>query len=427
MSTDRRFEQDLGNLLEDLYGAPMPAYRDAVLDRTAGVRQRPAWTFPGRWLPMLDTVRRPVPWRTIGLVVLLAALALALLSALIAGSQRRVPAPFGPARAGLVAFAADGDIRTVDPTTGVTATVVTGPATDTAPQWSRDGQRFAFLRGAGGQAGGIPLSVAFVARADGTDLRQVTPEPIPITGLYGFSPDGSELLLTLTDLGVRQAGVAETDGSGVRILDLGVTDVSAGDAGPSWRPPDGKEILFLEGAISVRVANLETGAVRTIVAPTALRNRGTPMWSPDGSRIAYIEWVDTPGLTAQVHIINPDGTDDRLLPLPPGAIWQAFRSWSNDGTRILAIRGYSDSYDGAVAAIIPVDGSGTGIEIDYSGISAPVCCPEWEWAPDDRSILGLAPNAQGGATQILLDPLAGTATAVRWSTSSLPTWQRLAP
>jgi Tol biopolymer transport system component len=428
VSTDRRFEQDLGDLLEELYLAPTPAYRDMVLQRTARIRQRPAWTFPGRWLPVVDLIPGPIPWRSVGLVALLAGLILAVAAAFIAGSQRRAPAPFGLARPGLVAYADGGDIHTVDPTTGISTSVVTGPEDDSAPQWSRDGSRLAFLRRADGQAGGIKLSMVYVVRPDGTDLRLVTPEPIPITGNYGFSPDGSALLLTVTRLGTHQVVVANVDGTGFRTLDVGVTDVAAGDAGPSWRPPGGDEILFADGALSLHVVGLETGAVRTIVGPADPFRRGTPKWSPDGSRIAYIEWMEVEGMTAQIHIIQSDGSDDRVLPLPPGAVWQAFRSWSNDGTRILAIRGYSPTYDEAVAAVIPANGSGTGTEIDYSPITPPVCCPEWEWAPDDRSILGIAPDRQGNpAIQMLLDPIAGTATAVPWTTSSLPAWQRLAP
>lgn len=425
MSTDRRFEHDLTGLLEELYLAPTPAYRDKVLQRTAEIRQRPAWTYLGRWLPMVDVVRRPVPWRSIGLVALLAGLVLALLAALIAGSQRRVPAPFGLARAGLVAYAADGDIYTVNPTTAITTAVVTGPEKDDSPQWSRDGMTFAFLRAAEGSAGKSRL---YVARADGTELRLLTPEAITITGLYGFSPDGGEILLTVNSSGARQVIVARADGSGLRVLDVGTTHVTAGDAGPSWRPPDGDEILFLEDDLSLHVLDLETAVVRPIVGPLDVRHRGTPKWSPDGSRIAYIAWRDSPDMSAQVHIVDADGTGDRILPTPPGPVWQAFRSWSNDGTRVLAIRGYTSGYEGAVAAVVPADGSGTGIEIDYSAIIPPACCPEWEWAPDDRSILGMAPGGEGNPpAQVLLDPVAGTATAVRWATSSLPTWQRLAP
>jgi dipeptidyl aminopeptidase/acylaminoacyl peptidase len=425
VTTDRRFEQDVADRLQALYLGPMPAYRDEVLARATQRRQRPAWTFVGRWLPVVDVVRRPRTWRPIGIVVLLAILVLALLAALVAGSQRRVPPPFGLARAGLVAYAADGDIYTGDAATAVSSAVVSGPETDSNPHWSRDGTQIAFLRTIQAGSGAPDL---YVVRADGSDVRVVAAGVPAITGIYGFSPDGSQILFTLTEDRGAMLAVANSDGSGWRALGVGALQVRALDSGPSWRPPDGTEILFSGGNVSLHAVNVETGVVRTIVGPTPGRNRETPKWSPDGEQLAYIDWLEAAdGMSAQTHVVKADGTADRPLPLPPGAVWQAFRAWSNDGTRLLVIRGYDGGYGDSVAAIVPVDGSGTGIEIDYSAIIPPACCPEWEWAPDDRSILGIAPNAQGAAAQILLDPLAGTATAVGWSTSSLPTWQRLAP
>ena len=57
-------------ILGDLAMGPYPDYIDDVLATTAQRRQRPAWTFPERWLPMVDIARQPVfapriPWRAI--------------------------------------------------------------------------------------------------------------------------------------------------------------------------------------------------------------------------------------------------------------------------------------------------------------------------------------------------------------------------
>ena len=80
MTTESRFERQLPAILEDLYLGPSPDYRDEVLAAATRSRQRPAWTFPGRWLPMADIASRPafaprVPWRTIGVALLIVALA----------------------------------------------------------------------------------------------------------------------------------------------------------------------------------------------------------------------------------------------------------------------------------------------------------------------------------------------------------------
>src|SRR6188472_4251072 len=109
MTTERRFDQDLPDLLTQVAQAPAPDYRDLIVQRTARTRQRPAWTFPERWLPMyVVTSRAAVTPRFPMRIVAVAALLLIVLivgAALIAGSQHRLPAPFGPARNGLVTYA----------------------------------------------------------------------------------------------------------------------------------------------------------------------------------------------------------------------------------------------------------------------------------------------------------------------------------
>jgi hypothetical protein len=53
---------------------------------------------------------------------------------------------------------------------------------------------------------------------------------------------------------------------------------------------------------------------------------------------------------------------------------------------------------------------------------------DWEWAPDDSSILGTPMSASGAVlSQVLLDPLKGTFRTLTWSSVSEPAWQRIAP
>lgn len=123
MTSERRFEQNLPALLDDLYMGPMPTYRDQILQQTARTRQRPAWSFIERWLPMVDIARQPVlaprlAWRTIGLGLVLIALLVAMIAALVVGSPPPLPAPFGLARSGLVAYENGGDLFTGRPGDG---------------------------------------------------------------------------------------------------------------------------------------------------------------------------------------------------------------------------------------------------------------------------------------------------------------------
>ena len=179
--------------------AAVPDYRDDIVRQTARMRQRPAWTFPERWLPVSVITSRalaapPVRWRVVGLVALLL-LALAAGLVLVAGSQRHVPAPFGPAANGLVAYSKGGDIFTVDPATGARRAIVTGATTDEGPQYSLDGTRLAFLRTTG------TSSVIVLADADGRNQVVVSMAPLIAGALSTWSPDGRSIAAVTDDNG----------------------------------------------------------------------------------------------------------------------------------------------------------------------------------------------------------------------------------
>jgi len=433
MTTEGRLTRDLPEILGDLATGPYPDYIDDVLATSATIRQRPAWTFPERWLPMVDLVRQPVlvprlPWRSIALavVVLLALLAAA---AVYIGGQQRVPPPFGPARNGLVAYDAGGDIYTVDPVTGTATAIVTGPGLDIRPRFSLDGTRIVFERQV--DAGRSEL---YTVRPDGKDLTRVTPEPVVLAPgdfgraweRYKFSPDGQSILIALMDRGVPAIAVARSDGGGVLRIDVGVPATE-----PTYRPPDGREILFIgRGSdLGLFAFNPSTNQSRQIVKMHLGFDLAGASWSPDGSKITYWTWDNnTDGLTAKSHVVNADGSGDRELPSPSGAIWNSHATWSNDGKSLFIARGYTPGEDDVRGVVMPADGSSAGVEVAPAGSVETVCCAAWIWAPDDSKLLGRAASALGGPLPpTIVDVVTRTARPASWSTTSDPTWERLAP
>ena len=55
--SDDRLERALGDAIADLAGSGSPDYLDDILERTSRTRQRPWWTFPGRYTIMAPTLR----------------------------------------------------------------------------------------------------------------------------------------------------------------------------------------------------------------------------------------------------------------------------------------------------------------------------------------------------------------------------------
>jgi hypothetical protein len=428
MTTEGRLTRDLPEILGDLAMGPYPDYIDDVLATSATIRQRPAWTFLERWLPMVDLVRQPVlvprlPWRSIALaiVVLLALLATAVV---YMGSQQRVPAPFGPARNGLIAYDSGGDIYTADPVTGTATAIVAGPTTDLGPRFSLDGTHIAFERIAESRKSQI-----YVARSDGSELTLVTPTPISLAPgdvgraweRYKFSPDGRELLIAT----VSSITVAKTDGSGGSELAVGM---QAGE--PSYRPPTGREILFIgRGAdTGLFILDRTTNKSREIVTMAPGFDLAGPSWSPDGSKVAYWTWGgDADGLSSKTHVVNADGTGDREVPVPPGAVWNAHATWSNDGKRLFLAEGFTADESDVRGFVVPADGTGPGVQIAPAGSVETNCCAAWLWSPDDSELLGRPASLTGGAPMLILDAAGGPVRTVPGDAISDPTWQRRAP
>src|SRR5262245_58611393 len=110
--------------------------RDAI----GRLGQRPAWTSPGRWLPMQLTLSRPaVPRAATSLILLALLLVVALVALAIAGARPRLPAPFGLARTGLVAFESDDRIVIVSANGIGRRSLDLEPGAQWSPTWSRQG------------------------------------------------------------------------------------------------------------------------------------------------------------------------------------------------------------------------------------------------------------------------------------------------
>lgn len=437
MTLERRLERDLPDILADLAAGPYPNYIDDVLTSTARRRQHAAWPLPERWLPMVEIARQPVlapavPWRSISIAFMTVAFLVTAVTAFV-GSLPRLPKPFGPAANGLVAYAAGGDIYTADPVSGHATAIVSGPETDIGPRYSPDGTLVVFARMVDSGRGNL-----YVARSDGTDPTRVTPEPMAFTESrlgepweqYQFSPDGRSLLIAAEDNhGFPTISIVKVDGSGARDLAPGMAAFE-----PSFRPPDGAEILFVghngntrtfEGLYAI---DPSTDRIRTIIEPSPEFGLAGATWSPDGSKIAYWSWTQSDSITAETHVVSADGTGDHALPVPADAVWNAGSEWSNDGTRLLVFRGYTPGHEDVRAVVIPADGSSLGAEIRVPVTIQGECCSAWQWAPDDSVILGTPVDVlKRPQQQIILDPSSGTTRPAPWASTSDPTWQRVAP
>ena len=429
MTEQTRFDRVLPGLFDELADARTPDYLEAAIERASSRPQRPAWTYPGRWLPMDITTRTApvaqIPWRQVGVLALIGLLLAVALAAYVGSQQQQRPAPpFGPAGNGVIALGKDGDIFFADRPRGDTRPLVAGPEDDRSPMFSPDGTRLAFVRDT------HPGSVLMVADADGTNVVQIPLEPEDLE-YWSFAPDGRSLMAVGTINGDSRVFIRPLDPAAAPT----VLDVQLLDAGmlrswaiPSFNPTNAQEILVVarlepdaprNSGGGLYVYDLATGGIRTIVEPADEQYFQDIAWLPDGEHIIY-----------DSRIVAADGSGDQAS----DALRGRFSPLSNDGTRVVAERGGEGVRTPRPPVIVPINGDGEPVAL-ACGPGTDIECPspptDWIWSPDDSMLIGTVYNETSsgglGETYLLVDAHTGQVTELAWIDVGTPAWQRVAP
>jgi Tol biopolymer transport system component len=401
-----RFEHELRAFLEGESRLGHPDYLSDVLLESAGMRQRPAWTFPERWLPMEVVTTRVappprVPWRMVVLALLLIALSAAAL--VYVGSQRRPPAPFGPAENGLVAYSADGDIFTLDLATGARRAIVAGAAVDRDPRFSRDGTRLVFQRA-------TPNGTQLVGTdADGRNERVLTPEPFlgMDSDAMWWSADGRSIAVNAVPLnrgeGSSSLFIVDAAGGGARELLLPYTGIES-----YWRPPDGRQLLFVgpsspgNGLFLVSPDSTGLELISQTVDGSVPRPLG---WTPDGRRLLYQPFEDDS--TSRTRVLDLEAGTAIELPVSFGHI-------SHDGTRVVGF------LDGGQLCVVSIDGGPCDLVGDPTRAPDGTDTMSYFWSPDDRHIVVVS----GRQETFLVDVETGRQSLAPWQGDYGVSWQR---
>jgi Tol biopolymer transport system component len=168
----------------------------------------------------------------------------------------------------------------------------------------------------------MPCTRIETVSADGSGRRTVFDDPTRATSFPEWTPDGTHLRFGTTDVQGGGSPVtlheAAADGSGSVLL--GTLLSAAGVLSPSWSP-DGSRLAWLENGgrteaesfVELWVGSADgQNATRLVASGHGNVNGSGPIWSPDGRLLAfgYTFGGNAPGDT---YVIGADGTGLRTV------------------------------------------------------------------------------------------------------------------
>jgi Tol biopolymer transport system component len=208
------------------------------------------------------------------------------------------------------------------------------PILGTDPAWSPAGSWVAFRTT--GDAYKALLAGIYVAKPDGSSLTRLTSDvgAGAANTPLAWSPDGTSIAyLSRPASGGVEVWIVPVAGGPAHLL----TRSRGGLSGLEWSPTGALLLSTTSG--SVTTIGSTTGA------ETSLARGSEPAWSPDGSRIAY---VDKAG---RVAVMNADGSSSRELT----GLFSDSPAWSPDGAEVV--------FTGDVEQLSGPYGGGTRVDL----------------------------------------------------------------
>ncbi len=225
------------------------------------------------------------------------------------------------------------------------------------PSWSPDGGWIAYGHNAD----------IWKVRTNPTGIDTTSEQRLTFQGVYhgpAWDPGSQALVFYRPEAVGSVSGIYRINAGGGAPGPIG----EDGWYDPNWSP-NGLKILFagtVAGVYGVGSSDT-TGANAALIQP-ALVLPQYPKWSPDGSKIAFVD-RDPATQVTHLWLMNADGSN--LVKATPDAVGHGF-AWSPDGTRLAYVRfSFGDhTYENGTIWTVAL-GTGTLRQLTFSGPGSP--------------------------------------------------------
>jgi Tol biopolymer transport system component len=244
---------------------------------------------------------------------------------------------------GWIAYRDGNVVKAVDPAEPENEVVLEESLLADPSSWSPDGRRLLLMDAA--TVAPANYAATIVLNSDGSAIR------LTDWALGSFSPDGNTVVYSVPGGGLCLVG---SDGNGRQLLAFDAGEPL--DGGPAWSP-DGSVIAWLDfiedspayghHAFGLSFIRPDGSDLRQLVLRLSTMGDQTAgiAWSPDGARLAF-------SMLGEIHVVNADASGLRQI-TTDGGLWP---SWSPDGTRIAFVAGgalYTMRPDGSDIRLVP--------------------------------------------------------------------------